>query len=57
MLRIAIVTNELPPYRVPLFSLLAKMPGVTLQVILCTMREPNRQWVLPPLDFGYVCLR
>jgi glycosyltransferase involved in cell wall biosynthesis len=57
MLRIAIVTNELPPYRVPLFSLLSRIPGVALQVILCTMREPNRQWVLPPLDFGYICLR
>ncbi|MEC4718142.1 glycosyltransferase family 4 protein [Noviherbaspirillum sp. CPCC 100848] len=57
MLRIAIVTNELPPYRVPLFSLLSKMPGVVLQVILCTLREPNRRWVLPPLDFGYICLR
>lgn len=33
------------------------MPGVTLQVIFCARREPNRQWDLPPLDFDHRFLR
>lgn len=57
MLRIAIVTNELPPYRVPFFRALARMPDVVVQVILCCLREPNRKWEKPALDFGCVFLR
>lgn len=57
MLRIALVSNELPPYRVPFYRALAELPDVTLQLILCSRREPNRQWEIPPLDFGHEFLR
>jgi glycosyltransferase involved in cell wall biosynthesis len=33
------------------------MPGITLQVIFCTRREPNRKWDLPPFDFDHCFLR
>lgn len=33
------------------------MPGVQLQVLFCTRREPNRQWEIPALDFGHEFLR
>ncbi|HJV53984.1 MAG TPA: glycosyltransferase family 4 protein [Noviherbaspirillum sp.] len=56
MLRLAIVSNELPPYRVPFFQRLAQMPDVDLHVVFCTQREPNRRWELPPLEFGHTFL-
>lgn len=56
MLRLAIVSNELPPYRVPFFQRLALAPDLALHVIFCTQREPNRRWELPPLDFEHTFL-
>jgi len=57
MLRLSLVSNELPPYRIPFFQALENMPGIALQALFCTRREPNRLWELPPLDFGHVFLR
>lgn len=57
MLRLSLVSNELPPYRIPFFQALDRTPGVALQVLFCTRREPNRLWELPPLDFGHIFLR
>jgi glycosyltransferase involved in cell wall biosynthesis len=57
MLRISLISNELPPYRVPFYQALARMPDVVLQVIFCSRREPNRHWEIPELDFGHVFLR
>jgi glycosyltransferase involved in cell wall biosynthesis len=57
MLRVALVTNNPPPYRIPVFERLGRMPGVSFQAIFCSEREPNRQWDLPPLDFDHVFLR
>lgn len=57
MTRLAIITNEPPPYRIPVFQRVGKMPGVTLQVIFCARREPNRQWDLPPLEFDHRFLK
>jgi glycosyltransferase involved in cell wall biosynthesis len=57
MTRLAIITNEPPPYRIPVFQRVGRMPGITLQVIFCARREPNRQWDLPPMDFDHVFLR
>lgn len=56
-MRLSIICNELPPYRVPLFQAIDRTPGITLQVLFCTEREPNRLWELPPLDFGHMFLR
>jgi glycosyltransferase involved in cell wall biosynthesis len=57
MKRIALVTNKPTPYRIPVFERLAKMPDVTLRVIFCSEREPNRLWDLPPMEFDHVFLR
>ena len=57
MTRLAIVTNEPPPYRIPVFQRVAHTPGITLQVIFCARREPNRQWDLPPFEFDHRFLR
>ena len=57
MTRLAIVTNEPPPYRIPVFQRIGQMPGITLQVIFCTRREPNRKWDLPPFEFDHCFLR
>lgn len=56
MPRIAIVTNELPPYRIPFFERLARVSGVCSRVFFCSRREPNRQWELPSLNFDHVFL-
>ena len=57
MTRLAIVTNEPPPYRIPVFQRIGSMPGITLQVIFCARREPNRKWDLPPFEFDHCFLR
>ncbi len=46
LIRIAIVTNIPTPYRRPVFEILAGMPGITLKVIYCSQREPDRDWDL-----------
>lgn len=57
MTRLAIVTNEPPPYRIPVFQKIGRTPGITLQVIFCARREPNRKWDLPPFEFDHCFLR
>ena len=56
MLKIALVANEPPPYRIPVFNRVAQAPGILFQVIFCCRREPNRRWNLPPLEFDHVFL-
>ncbi len=57
MPKIALVVNEPPPYRIPVFNRVAAHEGIDLQVIFCCRREPNRQWDLPPIAFAHVFLR
>lgn len=57
MLNIALVVNEPPPYRIPVFNRLAARPDVRLRVIFCCRREPNREWDLPPIAFEHIFLR
>ncbi len=53
-IRIAIITNILPPYRVPLFNYLAEQPNVKLRVFLCAETEPDRHWNWPSnIQFEY----
>lgn len=54
---LALVVNEPPPYRIPIFNRIAATPGMRLRVIFCCKREPNRQWDLPPIAFDHVFLR
>ncbi len=43
-MRLAIVTNILAPYRVPLLNRVAATEGVGLRVFLAAEREPERHW-------------
>jgi glycosyltransferase involved in cell wall biosynthesis len=56
-LRIALVTNHPPPFRIPIYHKVATTPGIDLRVIFCSPREPNRQWDLPPMRFSYLFLK
>lgn len=57
MLRIALVTNHPPPFRIPIYHKVAGTPGIDLRVIFCSPREPNRQWDLPPMHFRHSFLK
>lgn len=46
-MRIALISNTPPPYRVPIFNRLADWPGIDFHAVFCTRREPNRFWDLP----------
>lgn len=56
-MRIALITNTPPPYRVPIFNRLAQWRGVDFHAVFCTQREPNRLWDLPPSSFRQHFLR
>lgn len=56
MLKIAVVANTPPPYRVPMYNRIAHIPGVDLHVVFCSKREPNRFWDLPPFEFAHTFL-
>ncbi|MGZ5817778.1 MAG: glycosyltransferase family 4 protein [Burkholderiaceae bacterium] len=53
MLKIAIVTNLIAPYRVPIYSQIARRFGVRLHVFLCANGEPYRDQDLPSVDFDF----
>jgi len=57
MLRIALVTNNPPPYRIPVFQRLSKFPGVDFHAVFCAEREPYRHWDLPVMDFPHTFLK
>ncbi len=44
MKKIAVLTNELPPYRRPIFELLGQHEGFEVKVYLSTRKEPHRLW-------------
>ena len=52
-MKIAIVTNILPPYRVPLFNNIAAAPGIELRVFLNAVSEPNRHWEWPASEIHF----
>ena len=49
-MRLAVVTNILAPYRVPLFEAMAKQVD-DFTVFLMAAREENRQWDIGPVPF------
>lgn len=57
MTTLALVVNEPPPYRIPVFNRVAAETGIRLQVIFCCRREPNREWDLPEIRFDHQFLR
>ncbi len=50
MNRIALITNIPPPYRIPIYNLLAQDPNVEFHAIFFSLREPNRSWDLPEIQ-------
>jgi glycosyltransferase involved in cell wall biosynthesis len=53
--RVALLTNEIPPYRVPLYRALAATPGWEFTVFTCVDREVGREWsVTEELGFSHV---
>jgi glycosyltransferase involved in cell wall biosynthesis len=57
MNKIVLVTNEPPPYRVPVFDRIARSEGARFHVIFCCKREPNRNWNLPAFNFNHTFLK
>jgi glycosyltransferase involved in cell wall biosynthesis len=57
LLRIAMVANLPPPYRIPIYQRIAETPGIKFLAIFCCEREPNRHWDLPALDFDHCFLK
>ena len=55
--RVAMVTNIPAPYRLPMYELLAALPGIDLQLFFCSGREPDREWDLQRLGVPHVFLR
>jgi glycosyltransferase involved in cell wall biosynthesis len=56
-MKVALVTNLPPPYRVPIFNRLARHPALDFHAVFCSAREPNRAWDLPPMAFIHHSLR
>lgn len=50
--RVAWLTNEIPPYRIPFYQQLADTPGWCFQVLTCVDREVERVWDVPK-TFGF----
>ena len=57
VLRIALVANLPPPYRIPIYQRIAETPGIQFRAFFCCKREPNRHWDLPTLDFDHCFLK
>jgi glycosyltransferase involved in cell wall biosynthesis len=57
MFKIVLITNHPPPFRIPIYERIGRMPGVDFEAVFCSEREPNRQWELPPLRFKHTFLR
>lgn len=57
MKKIAYVCNEPAPYRIPALNRIAVSPDISLHVIFCCEREPNREWNLPSMEFASTYLR
>ena len=55
--KIAYVTNEPAPYRIPALNRMAAASDLRLHVIFCCEREPNREWNLPAMEFDRTFLR
>lgn len=57
MMKIALVTNVPAPYRIPIYNRIARYKDISLKVIFCSEREPNRFWNLPPMEYDHVFLK
>ncbi len=58
-LRVAILTELIAPYRIPVFNALSKISGIDLQVIFLAESDPGlRQWLIykDEIEFSYQTL-
>lgn len=55
--RVALVTNNPAPYRLPVYDAIGVDTGIELHVIFCTKKEPNREWNLPALERPHYFLK
>ena len=49
-MRVALVTNFVPPYRVPVYRALAETPDWTLRVMTSAESDYNRSWLVDAGD-------
>ncbi len=57
--RVALITEIIAPYRIPVFNALARDPGIDLQVIFLSETDPSlREWPIykDEIDFSYQVL-
>ena len=57
MIRVALITNLPPPYRIPIYNILAKDTQLEFHAIFFSLREPNRSWDLPPIECHHYFLQ
>jgi glycosyltransferase involved in cell wall biosynthesis len=57
MPKLALVVNEPPPYRIPIFNRLAAFDHIDLKVFFFCHHEPNRFWNCPEMKFDHEFLR
>ena len=57
MPKLALVVNEPPPYRIPIFNRVAAFNNIQLKVIFFCLHEPNRLWNLPAMEFDHEFLQ
>ena len=55
-MRVALVTNIVPPYRVPVFRRLAETPGWRLRVFTSAWTEFDRSWSVDTGDLDVICV-
>jgi glycosyltransferase involved in cell wall biosynthesis len=55
--RVALVTNNPPPYRVPVFNAVSDNPAWDVHFIFSAAREPDRAWDFDPIRFKAHYLR
>jgi glycosyltransferase involved in cell wall biosynthesis len=56
-MRVALLTNIVPPYRVPVFRALAETPGWTLRVLVNAEREFDRSWEVDTTGLDVLVVR
>ena len=55
-MRVALLTNILPPYRVPVYRALADTPGWQLRVFTNAETEFDRSWQVDPAGLDVECV-
>lgn len=56
-MKVVLVTNIPPPYRIPVFNKVSEIYGDNFIVIFSARIEPNRQWDLEGIKFRHIFLK